>query len=395
MSRPLRIGVDVGYIGMSAAEGLRHLYRETLSRMIRDNPQHHFTLLWSLPIRHAGELNELLRPNVDVVTLIDKALWRRVARRLGFLGPPRGVIRRVGRLDVLLWTEVTERSVRWLHRLPHLPKVVAIPDAIPVMLPEFVGEGFNRVLLAHCQRGAALGSRLLTLSEHAKQDLCRLAGFDVSKAAVVYPGHNFDGTGGPAPVGPLPADLAARIGGNPYLLTVGTLEPRKNHVRLFRVFAELTARPPLAGWKLVAVGREGWQYDPILAEAARTPGVILAGRRPHTELAALYRHAGAFAFPSLYEGFGLPVAEALSFGLPVLTSRTTSLPEVAGDAALLVDPESESELTIGLARVMGDEGLRATLRARAPAQAAQFSWDRAAREILEFLQQVAMMRAGE
>jgi glycosyltransferase involved in cell wall biosynthesis len=210
---------------------------------------------------------------------------------------------------------------------------------------------------------------------------------------VVYCGHNFDGSdGAKVPDGPLSADLAGRLGDDPYVLTVGTLEPRKNHVRLFRAFRELAARPEFARWKLVVVGREGWLYEDILAEAARTPGVILAGRRSHEELAALYRHAAVFAFPSLYEGFGLPVAEAMSFGLAVLTSNTSSLPEVAGDAAVLVDPSDPVAIRDGLGRLMGSPDLRVRMVAAAKTQAHNFRWDRAGREIMSILQRAAAVR---
>ena len=272
--------------------------------------------------------------------------------------------------------------------------MVGIYDAIPVALPETVGEEFSRASLEHYRRAVSLGSHLSDHLRTRPAETCPGGRVRPGRGRAVYPGHNFDGSDGrPLPDGPLPADLAGQIGDSPYVLIVGTLEPRKNHVRLFRAFRALSARPEFARWKLVVVGREGWLYDDIVAEAERTPGVIRAGRLDHEHLAACYRHAAVFAFPSLYEGFGLPVAEAMSFGRPVLTSSTTSLPEVAGDAAVLVDPHSDDAVRDGLERLMADPDLRGHLGAVARGQAARFNWSRAARETMDFLERVAATSA--
>jgi glycosyltransferase involved in cell wall biosynthesis len=142
----------------------------------------------------------------------------------------------------------------------------------------------------------------------------------------------------------------------------------------------------------VIVGQAGWKYGEVLEEARRpdlADRVLLRGYVAESELPALYNHATALVYPSLYEGFGLPVIEAMACGTPVLTSNGSSLSEVAGGAALLVDPLREDALADGLTRLAGDAALRSDLRARGLARAASFSWERTARETIEVYREVA------
>jgi len=175
--------------------------------------------------------------------------------------------------------------------------------------------------------------------------------------------------------------VAARHGlERPYVLAVGTLEPRKNLERLIAAWEGLPDTHTLA-----LVGPRGWDDESIVAAARRAGDVRLLGRVSDEDLATLYAGAACFAYPSLYEGFGLPVLEAMAAGAPVLTSNVSSLPEVAGDAALLVDPLDTGVIREGLARLLTDPALGQDLRARGRARAAQFSWDRTASETLAAL----------
>jgi glycosyltransferase involved in cell wall biosynthesis len=393
-SAGLNVGLDVGVLG-SKAEGMRHWTFQTFRALIRDNPHHHFTLVWPLHRADPQACALLAGPNTTLFSVRPRTLWRRVGRRLRVLDEQARAAHMLGRLDVMYWGAETEVVFPWLHLAPRVPKVVTLFDAVPLVMAETQPAVWIESWRRHVARAQELGSWWLAISEHAHGELVWHAGMDPGLGTFVHCGHNFDGSGGPVPDGPLPADLAGRLGDSPYVLTVGTLEPRKNHARLFRAFRALAARPAFAGWKLVAVGGEGWLHEGILAEASASPGVVLAGRRSHEELAALYRHATAFAYPSLYEGFGIPVAEAMSFGLPVLTSNTSSLPEVAGDAAVLVDPTDPDAIRDGLARLMGSPDLRAKLAALAKERAGKFRWDRSAREVMRFLERVAADRPAD
>jgi glycosyltransferase involved in cell wall biosynthesis len=186
-----------------------------------------------------------------------------------------------------------------------------------------------------------------------------------------------------------------------YLLYVGTLQPRKNLSRLIEAFARLAGAPAFAdvqqsdSLRLVLAGRRGWLYDDLVAQVERlglAGRVFFPGYVADADLPALYSGALAFVFPSLYEGFGLPVLEAGACGVPVITSNTSSLPEVAGDAALLVDPHDVDAIAEAMYRLVTDEALRAELVRRGFENVKRFSWEKCARETLAVLEEVGRRR---
>jgi glycosyltransferase involved in cell wall biosynthesis len=176
-----------------------------------------------------------------------------------------------------------------------------------------------------------------------------------------------------------------KIGDAPFVLAVGTLQRRKNHLGLVRAFAKLRDRSV----NLVIAGGKGWLYDDVLAEirAARlTDRVVFTGFVDDDDLPALYRSARVLAFPSFYEGFGLPPLEAMASGTPVVASNASSLPEVVGDAALSVDPHDELALAAALDRALSDGAWRRDAIGRGLARAAGFTWQRAAEQLLSVYQ---------
>jgi glycosyltransferase involved in cell wall biosynthesis len=175
-----------------------------------------------------------------------------------------------------------------------------------------------------------------------------------------------------------------------YILYIGVLEPRKNIPRLIGAFARIAASVPDV--VLAVGGKKGWMYDQIFDQVQRSglaERVRFLGYVPHADLPALYTGARVFAYPSSHEGFGLPVLEAMRCGAAVVTSNVSALPEVAGDAALQVDPDDEAALAQALLRLAGEESLRAELGRRARARAAEFSWARCARETLQVYEATA------
>ena len=172
------------------------------------------------------------------------------------------------------------------------------------------------------------------------------------------------------------------------MLYVGTLQPRKNLARVIEAFARAAAAPAFAGLQLVLAGKKGWLYDDLFAQVERmglAGRVLFPGYVDDADLPALLSGALAFVFPSLYEGFGIPVLEAGACGVPVITSNTSSLPEVAGDAALLVDPHDVDAIAEAMTRLVTDEALRAELSRRGLANVQRFSWEKCARETLAVL----------
>jgi glycosyltransferase involved in cell wall biosynthesis len=171
----------------------------------------------------------------------------------------------------------------------------------------------------------------------------------------------------------------------PFVLSVGTLEPRKNLIRLIRAYRQVAPDVPHA---LVLAGGDGWHGTELDTELGRGGAgrIVRTGRVDAADLDALYRRAGAFVYPSLYEGFGLPVLDAMSRGVPVVTSNTSALAELAGDHAILVDPTDIAELAEGLHRVLTDHGAAADLTARALSHAAAYTWEATARATLDAYQ---------
>lgn len=227
--------------------------------------------------------------------------------------------------------------------------------------------------------------RILVPSESTRRDVERLLGVDPGRLHVIP-------YAAPDRFVPVEGDASAVLKKYgiepPYFLYVGTIEPRKNIVRVLRAFA----RASLSDHRLILVGDCGWKYRDVLAEAARPDlagRVLRLGYAPAEDLPALYSNALAFVYPSLYEGFGFPVLEAMACGAPCLTSSTSSLGEIAEGAAHLVDPTSEDAIVEGLRALAEDKGLRADLRTRGLSRARLYSWSRTARATADVYREVA------
>jgi len=235
----------------------------------------------------------------------------------------------------------------------------------------------------YCRRA----SHIIAVSEAARRDLMAAYGVPSEKITVIYEAADprFCRQSAVTVASALARyDLPAR-----YLLFVGTIEPRKNLGRLLAAF-ERIYREGLSD-ALVIVGKRGWLYDDFFAALEHSPvreHVIFPGFVPDADLPAVYTGAQALVLPSLCEGFGLPVLEAMACRTPVICSNTSSLPEVAGDAALLVDPTHVDEIAGAITRVLTDSALHAQMRVRGEEQAARFSWERTAEETLAVYQQL-------
>jgi glycosyltransferase involved in cell wall biosynthesis len=273
--------------------------------------------------------------------------------------------------------------------------VVTVHDLGYLYYPETHTLPQNLYLRWSTRHNAASSARILADSEATCRDLIHYYRISPEKIRVVYPGR--DPSLAPTEDPALIANVRDRYGiGGPYLLYVGTLHPRKNLVRLVQAFCHLVSgdsnRESLArDVQLVLAGQKGWLYHEIYGEVRRLGlegRVVFTGYVADAHLPALLSGALAFAYPSLHEGFGLPILEAMSCGTPVVCSNTSSLPEVAGDAALLVDPLHTESLTAALYRVLTDPALRQELVQRGFLQSKAFSWQRSARETLQVLEEV-------
>jgi glycosyltransferase involved in cell wall biosynthesis len=242
--------------------------------------------------------------------------------------------------------------------------------------------------------GAVLGRSLrnaaaiLVPSEATRRDLIRLyriAGLE-AKIAIIPEGVT---TGTAA--APLPAVVEPG-----FILAVGTIEPRKNYPRLLAAYRRLRQEsvPVIVGERagvpqLVIAGRPGWAYGDTLERIKAEPGVRYLGHVDDKTLTALYESAAVLAFPSLYEGFGLPLLEAMAHGVPAVVANAGALPELADGAAVLVNPEDVSSIASGLERVLADASLREELAATGKRRAANFTWERAAATTRDVLRRIA------
>lgn len=258
--------------------------------------------------------------------------------------------------------------------------VVTVHDVAFLAHPHVYPRAWRLLYRAALLRAVRTADAVLTVSRHTAEDLARHTKVDRRRLHVTPLGPSLPVTGGGADIAVVLDRLKVPP---PYLLFVGTLEPRKNLVRLIRAYRRAAARG--IEHALVLAGAAGWNAQPLLREIGyEGPGrVVLTGHVPDDELDALYRGASAFVYPSLYEGFGLPVVDAMARGVPSIVSSTSSLPEVAGEAAMPVDPRSTAAIAEAIERVLRDGDLAERLRQAGVRRAARFSWGETARLTLE------------
>jgi len=254
------------------------------------------------------------------------------------------------------------------------------------LLPEFHQAANVAAEKQFAERIWKRASGLIAVSGSTRRDAIKILGLPPEAIHVVYPGVAqpfFDAT----PESSAPARLKYGLS-RPYALCVGTVEPRKNLDRLLDAWQTL----PVSlreEFDLVIVGPEGWQSAATLSRLrAPAPGIRYLAYVPEPDLPAITASATVFVYPSLYEGFGFPVAQAMAAGVPVITSDLSSLPEVTGGAAALVDPRSPAELHAVLNRVLTSPATRAQMAAAGKVQAQRFRWELCARQSLEFFEQV-------
>ena len=321
-------------------------------------------------------------------------------REIHFAGPPQVEVYTGRRFPVRsIWMqlvlpgilrEVRPEVVHFTNYLAPVltdtPYVVSFHDMSLTLLPEAHTLKKRLLTASLIPTVAKRARRILVPSESTRRDVTRLLAVDPGRIRLVP--YAASPLYRPLSAGPGP--LARRGVRPPYFLYVGTIEPRKNLARALRAFGRIA--PSLPDHQFVIVGQPGWKYGEVLREARKpdlAEKVVLTGYVPEEELPLLYNHAVALVYPSLYEGFGLPLIEAMACGTPVLTSSGSSLSEVAQGAALFVDPLREDELAEAMTTLATDERLRADLRGRGFLRAAEFSWERTARATIEVYREVA------
>jgi glycosyltransferase involved in cell wall biosynthesis len=303
----------------------------------------------------------------------------------------------------------------WTHRalasemLQHPPNLLFVPShVLPFVVPArrlpptvvtVHDLGYHTFPAAHpwqqrlyldwgTRWSVSAATSVIAISHATASDLHRILGTDTSKIHVVHEAANPL----PMPTTEAIAALRARCGlRRPYALYVGTLQPRKNLSRLLTAYEQLCRQTELS-FDLVLAGHVGWLSQGLVAQAQQSPQaerIHLLGYVADADLPALIAGAHLFTFPSLYEGFGLPILEAQTLGVPVMTAKNSSLPEVAGDAALYVDPTDVEAIAQAMLRLSQDEPLRQELIAAGHRNLQRFSWAKAAAETLAVLEEAA------
>jgi glycosyltransferase involved in cell wall biosynthesis len=263
-----------------------------------------------------------------------------------------------------------------LHSAVARKRVITIHDLTFKRFPELLQKETLENLDRQMSREIAIADAIICVSESTRRDLLRFYPVDPARAIAIH-----SGLGAPATAAPFDA-LPPR-----YILFVSTIEPRKNLETLIDAYEMLRQRGVYDG-ALVVVGRIGWKSE-SLVKRLRGPGIVHLDYLPAAQLATVYEKAEAFVFPSIYEGFGFPLLEAMSRGLPSIAARSSSLPEIGGDAALYFDPMDADALAAQLERVVSDSALREELARKGRARAAEFRWEDAAEKTLEVLRRAA------
>jgi glycosyltransferase involved in cell wall biosynthesis len=258
-------------------------------------------------------------------------------------------------------------------------RVVTIHDLTYKRFPELLQKETLINLEHHMQRELAHADAAICVSESTRQDLLAFYDIDPSRAVTVLSGLAVASSDTRHPT---PDTLPKN-----YILFLSTIEPRKNLDVLLDAYARLRARGAYDG-DLVVVGRVGWKAESMV-KRLRAPGVHHLAYIPPPQLEAIYRNAELFVFPSIYEGFGFPLLEAMAYGVPSIAARSSSLPEIGGDAAIYFDPHDARALEAQMERVLTDATLRAQLAEAGIARAAKFRWDVAAEQTLAVLRRCA------
>jgi glycosyltransferase involved in cell wall biosynthesis len=373
----MQIGIDISRIATAARTGTEQYTFELLGAIARADSATPFVLYCNRPPAELPPLGA----NFRLRSLPFGRLWTHARLSAEVLRAPPDVL--------FVPAHVLPLATPLVRRMR---AVVTVHDMGYLRYPAAHTRGQRLALRLTTIWSVRVATRVIAISGATRDDLVQLARIDPQKITVIHHGvaARFS-----APVSAADAARARAIAGDgPYLLYVGTVQPRKNLERLIESLARVGDLPARTEYgeapppRLLIAGKRGWLAEPIERRAAAlgiADRVVFSGYVADAELPALYAGALAFVFPSLYEGFGMPILEAMAAGAPVLTANSSALPEVAGDAALLVDPHDTDAIAGGLQRLIGDPALRAQLRAAGAARVKKFTWDACAAATLDLL----------
>lgn len=265
-----------------------------------------------------------------------------------------------------------------------VPTVISIMDLSYVYYPQMFKKSDLYQLKNWTSYSVKKAAKVITISSTSKDDIINTYGISASRVDVVHPGIKGKNDMNNSKI------IIEKYGINrEFILFVGTLQPRKNIVRLVEAFSKIPN--PLRKMDLIVVGKKGWMYDEILSAPSKfhvEDRVKFLEFVSDDELEKFYKNALCFVLPSLYEGFGLPILEAMKNGCPVITSKISSMPEAGGDAAIYIDPENIDEISKAIEQVISNEKLRKEMIEKGYKHIKKFSWEKSAKKVLEVLEEV-------
>lgn len=368
----MRIGIDGNEANQKERVGIGRYGLELMNQFQRFvNLDLRFTIyLKDVPGRHMPQA----RDGWEYKVVGPGKLWTQ-------LGLPLNLFLDKNKPDVF-WT-----PTHYAPRFCPCPSVVSIMDLSYLHYPEMFKKRDLYQLRSWSKYSINKAVKILTISKATSTDIMRFYGVKSDKIVVTYPGVKMKSK----IQNPKSEQILHKYGVNSnFILYVGTLQPRKNLVRLIEAFQLLENKQ----LQLVMVGKKGWLYKEIfkrVKELGLEGRVVFTGFVPDEELSIFYKEAKLITLVSLYEGFGLPVLEAMSYGTPVVVSSVSSLPEIVGESGILVDPEDTASIASGIRKVltMSDSDYN-KLGQMAKEQAAKFNWERTAKQTLAVLQEVVL-----
>lgn len=376
----MRIAVNTHLLIYGKLDGIGWFTYETITRLCRNHPEHEFILIFDR--KPSKELH--FPSNTRVVVLPPPArhpwLW---FIRFELLMP---LLLRWLRADIFVSPD------GWLTLHAPCPTVQVLHDINfahkPADLPFWVRKYYNGLFPKY----AHLATRIATVSQFSANDIAETWSIDVGKISVTHNGCSQDYQ--PQPVEQQQQTRQLYSQGKPYFLYVGALIPRKNIEKMLRAYDAFREKDP-HGTRLIIVGPHKWgspKMEKTWQQMKYRDEVIFTGRMGTRKLNALYAASRALLFVPYFEGFGIPIVEAFNAETAVITANVTSMPEVAGDAALLVNPHNEQEIAQAMTQLSQDDTLRAQLIERGRQRRSQFSWDQTAQRLWRCIEQAAQKR---
>jgi glycosyltransferase involved in cell wall biosynthesis len=366
------IGYDGSKLGWEHKTGTENYATILLQHLLQIDKRNQYRVYLSQP----NDSQYLKAANVETKLLTYPRLWTQfgLAKEVWLHQP-----------DVLF---IPAHTMPIIHR-PSLRCVVTIHDLGYEYLPQYHQFPHKLYLNRTTEFAARHATRLIAVSHFTKHDLVQKLGTQSERISVVYEGVDIEAN--QRPPDSTIENTKQKYGiEKPYIVFVGTIQPRKNIVRLIEAFASLGDK--FSHYQLILAGGKGWLSDEIYASPARLhiqDRVKFLGYIDEADKPALYAGADASALVSLFEGFGLPALESMACGTPVLAARSSSLPEVVGEAALLVNPEDVGDIAQGLEALLTDNHLRRTLIDRGREHVKRFSWQTAAEQTLNVFEEAA------